>query len=36
MITVPDRLLAAVLGYGVAIILAASAGLAAQARNARN
>ena len=32
----PAGLLATVLGYGVAIILAASAGLVAQIRNARN
>lgn len=36
LLVAPAGLLATVLGYGVAIILAASAGLAAQLRNTRN
>jgi hypothetical protein len=36
LLVAPAGLLATVLGYGVAIILAASAGLAAQIRNAQN
>jgi MFS family permease len=36
LLVAPAGLLATVLGYGVAVILAASAGLVAQARNARN
>ena len=36
LLVAPAGLLATVLGYGAAIILAASASLAARARNARN